>query len=328
MYCPFGIDIAYLLMVVRRICSELGMVPQFLQDTVNSHSVTMNQMWVKQDEWIDTLQWQEEEAKGEIKTARIPLDKEGADVFYSVIAPEPKILAQLIGNIAQIMAVAKVDWTMPSFDGWDNSNMAMYSGDFETMGRVERYHHEAALKLKARRIVMGECGHAFRGAAYDGPKWLGWRQPPIPLIHAVDFYHELITTGRIKIARKFKTPVTVQEPCNIVRGRGLGQKLREIIAATCEDFTPPDPDFEHNYCCGAGGGVINCGPPWKTYRVKGNRVKAEQLAETKAKIIITPCHNCHSGIEDIISGYKLGMHVKFFSEILMEVMEIPEELKA
>ncbi len=328
MYCPFGIDIAYLLMVVRRICSELGMVPQFLQDTVNSHSVTMNQMWVKQDEWIDTLQWQEEEAKGEIKTARIPLDKEGADVFYSVIAPEPKILAQLIGNIAQIMAVAKVDWTMPSFDGWDNSNMAMYSGDFEIMGRVERYHHEAALKLKARRIVMGECGHAFRGAAYDGPKWLGWKQPPIPLIHAVDFYHELITTGRIKIARKFKTPVTVQEPCNIVRGRGLGKKLREIIAATCEDFTPPYPDFEHNYCCGAGGGVINCGPPWKTSRVKGNEVKAKQLAETKAKIIITPCHNCHSGIEDIISGYKLGMHVKFFSEILMEVMEIPDELRA
>ena len=48
----------------------------------------------------------------------------------SVIAPEPKILAQLIGNMAQIMAVAKVDWTMPSFDGWDNSNMAMFSGDF------------------------------------------------------------------------------------------------------------------------------------------------------------------------------------------------------
>lgn len=327
MYCPFGIDIAYLLLVVRRICHELGMVPQFLQDTVNSHAVTMNQMWVKQDEWVDTLQWQEEEAKGEIKTARIPLDKEGADVFYSVIAPEPKILAQLIGNIAQIMAVAKVDWTMPSLDGWDNSNMAMYSGDFEIMGRVERAQYESALKLKSRRIVMGECGHAFRGAAYDGPKWLGWREPPIPLIHAVDFYHELLTTGRIKIAKKFETPVTVQEPCNIVRGRGLGQKLREIISMVCEDFRLPEPGLEHNYCCGAGGGTINCGPPWKTSRVKGNRVKAEQLAATKAHIIITPCHNCHSGIEDIIGGYKLGMHVKFFSEILMEVMEVPDELK-
>ena len=328
MYCPFGIDIAYLLLTVRRICSELGVVPQFLQDTVNSHAVTLNQMWVKQDEWIDTLQWQEDDARAEVRNARIPLDKEGADVFYSVIAPEPKILAQLIGNIAQIMAVAKVDWTMPSFDGWDNSNMAMYSGDFETMGRVERSHHEAALRLKSRRIVMGECGHAFRGAVYDGPKWLGWREPPIPLIHAVDFYHELITTGRLKIIKKFSTPVTVQEPCNIIRGRGLGVKLREIIDATCSDFRPPEPDFEHNYCCGAGGGVINCGPNWKASRVKGNSVKAEQLAATGAHIVITPCHNCHSGIEDIISGYKLGMHVKFFSEILMEVIEIPDELQA
>jgi Fe-S oxidoreductase len=328
MYCPFGIDIAYLIFVVRRICGNCGMVPQFMQDTVNSHSVAMNQMWVKQDEWIDTLQWQEEDARSEVTTARIPIDKEGADVFYSVIAPEPKILAQLIGNIAQIMAVARIDWTMPSFDGWDNSNMAMFSGDFETMGRVERAHHEAALRLKVRRIVMGECGHAFRGAVYDGPKWLGWKAPPLPVIHAVDFYHELISEGKIKIARKFEEPVTVQEPCNIVRGRGLGQKLREIIAATCADFRPPDPEFEHNYCCGAGGGVINCGPPWKGSRVKGNRVKAEQLAATRAHIVITPCHNCHSGIEDIIGTYKLGMHVKFFSEILMEVMEIPDELKA
>jgi Fe-S oxidoreductase len=327
MYCPFGIDIAYQMLLVRRFCSELGVVPQFLQDTVNSHAVTLNQMWVKQDEWIDTLQWQEEDARAEVKGARIPLDKNGADIFYSVIAPEPKILAQLIGNIAQIMKVAGVDWTMPSFDGWDNSNMAMYSGDFETMGRVERAHHDAAISLRCKRIVMGECGHAFRGAVYDGPKWLGWRQPPIPVIHAVDFYHELLTTRRLKIKHKYQEPVTVQEPCNIVRGRGLGQKLREIVEMTCADFRPPEPGFEHNYCCGAGGGVINCGPPWKRSRVEGNLVKAEQLAETGAHVIITPCHNCHSGIEDVVNYYKLGQHVKFFSEILVDIMEIPEELR-
>ena len=61
MYCPFGIDMAYLLLTVRRICHLLGVVPQYLQDTVNSHAATLNQMWVKPDEWIDTLQWQEEE---------------------------------------------------------------------------------------------------------------------------------------------------------------------------------------------------------------------------------------------------------------------------
>jgi Fe-S oxidoreductase len=327
MYCPFGIDIAYLLMLCRRICNLLGAVPQYLQDTTNSHAATMNQMWVHQDEWIDTLQWQEEEAQSTIPSARIPLEKEGAEIMYSVIAPEPKILAQLLGNIALIMRVANMDWTMPATDGWDNSNMAMYSGDFEVMGRVERLHWETAARLKVKRVVMGECGHAYRGAVYDGPRWLGWKFPPIPMVHAIEFYHELLETGRIRIAKKYDKTVTVQDPCNVVRGLGLGEKLREVVKAMCSDFVDVSPRFEHNYCCMAGGGAINCGPPWKRSRMLSNRVKAEQLGATGAQIVITPCHNCHSGIEDIIGFYKLGMHTKFISEILVETMEIPEDLK-
>jgi len=328
MYCPFGIDIAYLLLVARRICSLLGVVPQYLQDTTNSHAATLNQMWVQQDEWIDTLQWQEEEAQFEVSSARIPLEKEGADVMYSVIAPEPKILAQLLGNMSQIMTVAGIDWTMPATDGWDNSNMAMYSGDFEVMGRVEKLHWETAARLKVKKVVMGECGHAFRGAVYDGPRWLGWQYPPIPMVHAIEFYYDLISSGRIKIREKYKEPITVQDPCNTVRGLGLGQKLRYVMNAMCEDFRDVDPRFEHNYCCMAGGGTINCGPPWKRSRMLSNKVKAEQFKATKAHVICTPCHNCHSGIEDIIGFYKLGMHVKFISEILVEIMEVPEELKS
>ncbi len=324
MYCPFGIDIAYMLLTVRRICHKLGAVPQYLQDTVNSHSATSNQMWVQQDEWIDTLLWQEEDARLEIGGTRIPLDREGAEIMYSVIAPEPKILAQLLCNMAVLMKAAGVDWTMPSLDGWDNSNMAMYSGDFETMGRVERAHWERALSLKCKRVVMGECGHAFRGAVYDGPRWLGWSEPPIPMVHAVEFYYELLQSGRLKIDHKYEGTVTVQDPCNIVRGRGLHEKLRWIIEAICEDFVDVDPRFEHNYCCMAGGGTINCGPQWKNSRMKSNRIKADQLAATGAPTVITPCHNCHSGIEDLIGHYDLGLHVKFLSEILVEVIERPD----
>jgi len=327
MYCPFGIDISYLIIVVRRMLNLLYVVPAYLQDTTNSHAATLNQMWVQEDEWIDTLQWQEEEAQDEIAKLRIPLDKEGADIMYSVIAPEPKILAQLLNYMAQIMTVAGMDWTMPATDGWDNSNMAMYSGDFETMGRVERQHYETAMRLKVKKIVMGECGHAFRGAAYDGVKWLTWKNPPVPLIHAVEFYYDLLKSGKIKITKKFKEPITLQDPCNIVRGKGLGGKLRYIMNTMCEDFRDVNPRFEHNYCCNAGGGLINCGPPWTKSRMVSNRIKAEQFEATGAKLIVTPCHNCHSGIEQIVQFYKLDMEVKFICEILVEIMEIPKHLK-
>jgi Fe-S oxidoreductase len=87
------------------------------------------------------------------------------------------------------------------------------------------------------------------------------------------------------------------------------------------------PNREHNYCCCAGGGVINCGPPYKMTRIKGNRIKAEQLfsAKTKgAQTLITPCHNCHSGLHDIVHHYGVGLDIKFFGDIIYEVMEKPE----
>jgi len=326
MYCPFGIDIAYIMSVVRRIIHRLGVTPLYIQDTAHSHAVTMNQMWVKGDEWPDTLQWQEEEAQAEISTLRIPLDKEGADIMYSVIAPEPKFQAQLIYQAAVIMDVAGVDWTMPSGIGWDNSDMAMFTGDNEIMGRIKRAHYEAASRLKVKRIVMGECGHAFRSVYDMGNRWLGWREPPIPIVHAIEFYYELLKSGKIKIAKKYDQPVTLHDPCNVVRGGGLHEKARYVIRAICEDLVEMHPNREHNYCCSAGGGVINCGPPYKMTRVQGNKVKAEQLFAAKAKgakILVTPCHNCHSGLEDIVHHYEVGLDLKFISDILYEVMEKP-----
>ena len=326
MYCPFGLDISYLMIVVRRFCHILGVTPKYIQDSVHSHSAVQNQMWVKEDEWIDTLQWQEEEARSEFPGLRIPIEKEGADIMYSVIGPEPKFQAQLIYQAAIIMNVAGLDWTMPATPGWDNSDMAMYSGDNEIMARCKRSHFETAQRLKVKKIVMGECGHAFRSVYDMGNRALAWRMPPIPVQHAVDFYYEMINEGKIRISKKIDVPVTLHDPCNIVRGAGMEEKLRSVISATCSHFIELEPNRRYNYCCGAGGGVINCGPPFKKKRMESARTKARQLSSAKikgAKILIAPCHNCHSGLEDVNQHYTIGLDIKFLSDILYEVMEKP-----
>ncbi len=325
-YCPFGIDIAVLMLMVRRICHKLGVTPRYIQDTAHSHSVSMNQMWLKDDEWPDTLQWQEEEAQAEIPDLRIPLEKEGADIMYSVIAPEPKFQAQLIYQAAVILHVSGLNWTMPATPGWDNSDMAMFTGDNEIMGRLKRYHFDTAARLKVKKIVMGECGHAFRSVYDVGNRWLGYKLAPIPIIHSIEFFYDILKEGRIKIKKKFQEPVTLHDPCNVSRGAGLHDKARYVVNAICENLIEMHPNRDLNYCCCAGGGVINCGPAYKSVRMTGNKVKADQLAEVKnkgAKVLITPCHNCHSGLEDINHFYKLGYDVKFIGDILYQVMEKP-----
>ena len=140
---------------------------------------------------------------------------------------------------------------------------------------------------------MGECGHAFRSVYDTGNRWLGWRDAPVPMVHSVEFFWDLLQSGKIKIAHKFDEAVTIHDPCNIVRGRGLTEKLREVTKALCREVVEMEPHGEHNYCCAAGGGVINCGPPFKNVRMTGNRVKADQLRATGVSTVIAPCHNCH-----------------------------------
>jgi len=322
-YCPFGIDTAYLITIVRRICHLLGVTPQYIQDTSHSHSATMNQMWVKDDEWTDSLMWQEDEARDEIPNLRIPLEKEGSDIMYSVIGPEPKFRTQLIYQAAVIFNECGADWTMPATPGWDNSDMSMFSGDFEMMGRLKKSHYETARRLRVKKVVMGECGHAYRSVYDTGNRWLGWKDMPIPVIHAIQYFWELLKAKRIRVASQIKELVTFHDPCNTVRGMGLHEMGREVTKAFCPNYVEMHPNREHNYCCAAGGGVINCGPPHKMTRVLGNRVKAEQLKATGAKIVVAPCHNCHGGLEDIIHHYKLDMKLKFLGDIIYEHMEKP-----
>ncbi|HZV45757.1 MAG TPA: 4Fe-4S dicluster domain-containing protein [Thermodesulfovibrionales bacterium] len=156
MYCPFGLDIAYQLGMVRRICFILGLVPQNILDQTHSLSATLTQLWITQADWIDTMQWQEEEVRGEIKNVRIPIDKEGAEVMWCPLGTEPKVATYHIARTAKIMNIAGIDWTVAAQDGWDSANMGMFIRDMETMQRVVRGIYDNAMRLKIKRIVLTE----------------------------------------------------------------------------------------------------------------------------------------------------------------------------
>ncbi|MEW6215162.1 MAG: heterodisulfide reductase-related iron-sulfur binding cluster [Nitrospirota bacterium] len=156
---------------------------------------------------------------------------------------------------------------------------------------------------------------------------LGWKELPYEVMHPGEFYYDLMKEGKIKIARKIKEPVTLQDPCNIIRRAGdAAEKFRYIVNATCEDFREMYPNRQHNFCCNAGGGLAALSQ-WKKHKAKGNRVKMEQIKATGAKICITPCHNCNRGITDVIECYDEIKHVKtmFFDELLVKTMEIPKK---
>jgi Fe-S oxidoreductase len=330
MYCPFGIDIATLIATARTICFSQDIVPEGLARTSVNYRETGNQMGMSTEDFIESCEWMADETAEEIRGLTIPIDKPGAKYMYNVNAREPMYYPQDIGMAAKIFTVAGEDWTMPS-TGWDCTNLAMFAGDRALAGHIVKLMYDKALELGVEKILITECGHAYRSAAFEGPYFAGCAggKPPVEIVHSVRLFYEYLRDGRIKIDpdKVLTEPVTYQDPCNVSRNGGLWEEGRKIIEYLAKDFRDMSPNREHNHCCGGGGGYIPMGPEFKRRRMSSGRVKADQIRATGAKIVITPCHNCFDQVNDLNKEYELGVKVLSFKEIITESMIIPEQFQ-
>lgn len=329
-FCPFGIDISTMIATARTVCWSQGIVPEGLTRTSINYKETGNQMGMSMEDFADTCSWMAEETGEELRGLEIPLDKPGVKYMYTVNAREPMYYPQDIAMAAKIFTVAEEDWTLPS-TGWDCTNLPMFSGDRALAGQVVKNMYNKAIELGVEKILITECGHAYRSAAFEGPYLAGYQdgKPPIEVVHSVKLFYEYIRDGRIKIdpEKMLEEPVTYQDACNISRNGGLWEEGRMLVSYLAKDFRDMTPNRDHNHCCGGGGGYIPMGPEFKKRRMISGKVKAEQIKATGAKTIIVPCHNCFDQIGDLNKEYNLGVKVVSFKELICEAMIIPDKFK-
>lgn len=329
MFCPFGIDIATMISISRNICHSQGFRPQSLYGFSENCRKSGNHMALPEDELIDTCDWMEEEIEDGYRGVKIPVDKPKVKYMYTINPREPVYYPQDISNAAVIFSAAGENWTIPSF-GWDCTNLPMFCGDFALAGQQVRNVYEKALELGAEKILITECGHAYRSLAFEGPYLAGYKggQPPVDVVHFVRLIYEYLRDGRLKINqdKRIKEPITYQDPCNVSRNGGLWEEAREIISYIAEEFRDMAPNRDHNHCCGGGGGMMPMGPNYKPVRMASGRVKAEQIKATGAKLVITPCHNCFDQVNDLSEEYDLGVTAISLKEILVDSIVIPEHM--
>ena len=55
-------------------------------------------------------------------------------------------------------------------------------------------------------------------------------------------------------------------------------------------------------------------------RVLSGKIKADQIAATKAKIVATPCHNCADQLLELNKKYKLGIEVMAVVELVFNAL--------
>ena len=121
---------------------------------------------------------------------------------------------------------------------------------------------------------------------------------------------------------------TFHDPCNYGRrsmkafGKAYYEEGRAITRAACLDFKDMEPNGEKSYCCGAGGGAWAM--PFAPERIFHGRMKARQIKETKAKLVIAACHNCRDQLmRSLNHEYDLGIEVKYLWELIADSLVMP-----
>jgi Fe-S oxidoreductase len=215
----------------------------------------------------------------------------------------------------KIFDLVGADWTYSS-KGWAAENFCMFSGDESAWYEVIRRRVDAVNDLGCRVWLNTECGHSYY-TMWNAVNRFGL-EANFSISNLITYYAQWIREGKLPVNSDWNSmnlKFTVQDPCMIVRkayGESVADDMRYVARKLVgeDNFVDMQPNRSANYCCGGGGGFLQAGMT-EQRRFYGKR-KFDQIAATAADYVLTPCHNCHSQMEDIGHHYGGSYHVIHF----------------
>ena len=323
--CPMGIDHALLTHLMRHILTEMGMAPKALVVATREQleGPTRNTSAIPAVAMTDTCEFLEEELEEILGTdaVKFPIDVEEAEyVFFPAVSDFLLEAETLMGNAA-VLHASGCSWTIGS-SYFDGINYGLFIND-RFLSRIIRQLVGEVRRLKGRKIMIGECGHASRSAKDFVPVFGGPDAPPV--INCMEWLYDMLEQGKVTLNPDIITDVvTYHDPCNIARKGWLVDRPREIIKSFCKNYVEMTPGGTQNYCCGGGGGTVSI-DEIRAFRTGiGGKKKAEQIRETSARYLIAPCANCKKQLSEIIEDHELeGVELIGLHDLVLRAIEIP-----
>ena len=146
-----------------------------------------------------------------------------------------------------------------------------------------------------KKISVGECGHSHKAMMVIADRVLTG-DLNLPRESSIPFLEDLVCNGKLKLdPTKNEFPVTLHDPCNMVRLMGIVEPQRRILRKICPQFKEMEPHGVENYCCGGGSGFaimqsMNF-PDWRN-SVSG-RMKLKQILEAFEGQLDPGIHNTY-----------------------------------
>ncbi len=327
-FCPYGIDTAEISMAAREIMDTIGMGQKYCNEVLTKVHKVGNNLGLPEPALANTLEGLEEDLVDDTGVeVKFPLDVEGAEVL--LITPSADFFAEphvdgLIGY-AKVFHQAGISWTLSSHAS-EAGNFGMFIGSSEQMHTIANRIRQAALDLGVKRLVFGECGHAWR-VAYSflntlaGPWDFLDPRYPVPQ-HVAEISLDLVNRGAITLDKDANADMTVtlHDSCNVARASRLGDRPggqftipRALIRASVPRFIDMHPDTicDKTFCCGGGGGLLT--DELMELRVKGAKPRMEALKqvidEDQVTHMVAMCAICKSQFTKVLPYYDYPMEM-------------------
>ena len=218
-------------MAARDIMARIGIGQKYSNEIIGKVYKIGNNLGLPEPALRDTLEGLEEDIEDDTGVVvRLPLDEKGADIL--VVTPSADFFAEphvdgLMGY-AKVFHEAGVSWTLSS-KASEAANFGLFIGNRENMRKIALRIREAAIDLGVKRIIFGECGHAWR-VAYSylntlaGP--FDFLDPAYPVPqHICEFTHDLIQRGKLNLdpSENDWMTLTFHDSCNIARASRMSR---------------------------------------------------------------------------------------------------------
>ncbi|WP_319823949.1 sulfate reduction electron transfer complex DsrMKJOP subunit DsrK [Thalassovita sp.] len=325
-FCPYGIDTAEITMAAREIMDSVGRGQKYSNEIIGKVKDVGNNLGLNPKALRATLEDLEEDIEDDTGVSvRIPLDEKGADIL--LITPSADFFAEphidgLIGY-AKVFHEAGVSWTLSSYAS-EAANFGLFIGSYENMREISLRIRKAAQDLGVKRIIFGECGHAWR-VAYSflntlaGPWDFLDQAYPIPQ-HILEFTWGEIQKGTLTFdkSRNDHMKLTFHDSCNVARGSRMGDTPggqfeipRNVIRAVCNHYydMPDETIREATLCCGGGGGLLT--DDLMDLRKKGASPRMTALKQTTEEHGVTHmaaiCAICKTQFSKVMPAYGYEM---------------------
>jgi len=320
--CPLGIDHGLIAHLGRYVLSESGIAPKGLVVSVREQleGATGNTSAIPLPALLDNIEFLQEELQDMTgNLVDFPVDQTGAEyIFFPAVSDYLMEADTLMGNAAALHA-AGISWTIGS-KYYDGINYGLFYNDW-VLERIIQKLVEEAHRLKAKKILIGECGHAARSARQFVPAFANGHS--LPVVSILELTWQSAKEGKIRLKQgAVPERVTYHDPCNIARSGWIVDQPRQLLRSFVEDFVEMHPHGRENYCCGGGGGLVSLDEIHNFRMQVAGKVKAEQIQASGAQIVATPCANCKKQLRELVDYYKLPVQIVGVHDLVLRAIDL------